>query len=140
MAEPLNSLLENFDANGPSTSGGMEEVEKHFGCVLPSDYKNFMATHDGGEGFIGSQYIILWRSAELIDFNRDYEVTMYAPGLLLFGSNGGGEAFAFDFRETEKMRVRIVPFIGMSLQDARLVADTFEGLLNDLAKSDGTLF
>jgi SMI1 / KNR4 family (SUKH-1) len=139
MAESLNALLENFDLNGPSVIGIIEGVEKHFGCVLPDEYKHFMGAHDGGEGFFGKQYVILWRTAELIDFNRDYEVTRYAPGLLLFGSSGGGEAFAFDIREEERMRVRMVPFIGMSLKDAKPIADTFKGFLIRLAKSDETL-
>jgi len=30
--------------------------------------------------------------------NEVYEVAKYAPGLILFGSDGGDEAFAFDFR------------------------------------------
>jgi hypothetical protein len=139
MASSISALLEKFDANGPSTTGIMDGVEAHFGCVLPVQYKRFMGTHDGGEGFIGKQYLILWKAAELIDFNRDYEAAKYAPGLLLFGSNGGGEAFAFDTREAESMKIRMVPFIGMSLQDGKLVADTFEDFLTCLAESNGIL-
>ena len=139
MADSFNALLEKFDANGPSATGIMDCVERHFGCLLPVQYKGFMGAHDGGEGFIGKQYLILWRAGELIDFNRDYEVAKYAPGLLLFGSNGGGEAFAFDTREAENMKIRMVPFIGMSLQDAKLIADTFEDFLMRLAESNGIL-
>jgi hypothetical protein len=139
MANSINALLEKFDANGPSPAEIMDGVEKQFGCALPVQYKSFMGTHDGGEGFIGRQYLILWRTVELIDFNRDYEAAKYAPGLLLFGSNGGGEAFAFDTRKAERMKIRMVPFIGMSLQDAKFIADTFEDFLVRLAESYGTL-
>jgi hypothetical protein len=137
MPNSINALLEKFDVNAPSASEVMYAAEKHFGCTMPLQYKSFMSIYDGGEGFIGKQYLILWRTAELIDFNRDYEVAKYAPGLVLFGSNGGGEAFAFD--TGEKMKIRMVPFIGMSLQDAKLIADTFDGFLIRLAESDGTL-
>lgn len=137
MANSFDALLEKFAANGPSSADLIEGVEKHFGCALPAHYKGFLSTHDGGEGFIGDQYLILWRAGELIDFNRDYEVAKYAPGLLLFGSNGGGEAFAFDTRQSEEMRIRMVPFIGMSLKDATPVANTFESFLTRLA--NGTL-
>ena len=139
MANWFDTFLEKFDANGPSSAEIMEAVEKHFGCALPGDYRDFISAHDGGEGFIGDQYLILWRVGELIDLNRDYEVAKYAPGLLLFGSNGGGEAFAFDTRQSEEMRIRMVPFIGMSLKDATHVADAFDGFLIRLAKSNGTL-
>ena len=63
----------------------------------------------------------------------------YAPGLVFFGSNGGGEAFAFDARVGEGMKIRMVPFVGMSLQDAKFIADTFQGFLFRLAESDGRL-
>lgn len=132
-------MLEQFDANGPSTDETMDAVEKHFGCLLPAQYKRFMSAYGGGEGFIGRQYVILWKTSELIEFNRDYEVAKYAPELLLFGSNGGGEAFAFDIRGTEGMKIRIVPFIGMSLRDAKLIAETFENFLTRLAESNGIL-
>jgi len=139
MAKPLMEILENFDSNDASSMEIMEDVERQFGLQFPSDYKTFMAARDGGEGFIGGQYLILWRVGELIEFNRDYEVEKYAPGLVFFGSNGGGEAFAFDARPKGNMGICMVPFIGMSLRDAKLVADTFEKFLTRLAESDGSL-
>lgn len=140
MAKSLSEILEKFDSNGLSPVENMENVEKHFGFPLPSDYKSFMSTHDGGEGFVREQYLILWRAGEIIEFNRDYEVEKYASGLVLFGSNGGGEAFAFDARAGENMKIRIVPFIGMNLADAKPVADSFENFLFRLAEHDGSLF
>lgn len=124
--------LEEFSSNDPGNSSNLGEVEKHFGCALPAQYRKFMHEQDGGEGFIGGQYLILWRAVELIEFNREYEVEKYAPGLMLFGSTGGGEAFAFDTRDN-LMRVVMIPFIGMSLGDVIFVADTFENFLSNLA-------
>jgi len=95
-------------------------------------YRRFMSEQDGGEGFVGGRYLILWRTSELVTFNREYEAWKYAPGLLLFGSNGGGEAFAFDTRDNS-MKVVMVPFIGMSLNDAKTVADSFDNFLSNLA-------
>ena len=138
MASSFDALLKKFNANGPASAELMEGVEKEFGCALPADYKAFMRTYDGGEGFIGDRYLILWRTRELIDFNRDYQAATYAPGLLLFGSDGGGEAFAFDTRQSEEMRIRLVPFTGMSLKNALPVAGTFDSFLTRLAKSNGS--
>jgi cell wall assembly regulator SMI1 len=139
MPKSLTEILEKFNSNGPSLVETMEAVEKDWGILLPLDYKNFMSTHDGGEGFVGEQYLILWRAGELLEFNRDYEVEKYSPGLVLFGSNGGGEAFAFDARPGENMRIRIVPFIGMSLGDAKYVAESFEKFLFRLGEHHGSL-
>jgi hypothetical protein len=44
--------------------------------------------------------------------NAGYGVSKFAPHLLLFGTDGGGEAYAFDTR-TEPWNVVEVPFIGM---------------------------
>jgi hypothetical protein len=47
---------------------------------------------NGGEGSVGDTYVILWRIEELIEMSKAYDVAEYAPGLFLFGSDGGGEA------------------------------------------------
>lgn len=125
-------MLERFDLHDPADPASLITAERHLGHVLPEQYRAFIIAHDGGEGFIGEQYLILWRARELAELNDAYEVARYAPGLLLFGSNGGGEAFAFDVRN-QLMKVVMVPFIGMSLADAIPVADSFDGLLSAMA-------
>lgn len=35
----------------------------------------------------------------MIWFNEEYQVRQYAPGVILFGSDGGGEAYGFDIYE-----------------------------------------
>ena len=56
------------------------------------------------------------------------DVDKLAPGLLLFGSDGGGEAFAFDARRVP-MRVVSVPFIGMALADAHELGSSFSAFI-----------
>jgi cell wall assembly regulator SMI1 len=75
----------------------------------------------------------LWRVEELRAFNNEYEVEKYAPGLLFFGSDGGGEGFAFDLR-TPQLTIVQVPFIGMSLTDAIPVASNFQEFLAAIAR------
>lgn len=89
---------------------------------------------NGGEGFIGEAYVILWRLEELMDMNIGYEVADYAPGMFLFGSDGGGEAFAFDIRSDTRPIVSI-PFLPMDVKLARAVAPDFNGFLEKLFKS-----
>ena len=48
---------------------------------------------NGGEGFVGRAYLILWPIEKLRELNDAYQVEQYAPGFLIFGSDGGGEAF-----------------------------------------------
>ena len=120
------------------TADTIADVERELGSKLPADYLAFMQEHDGGEGFVGANYLVLWRLTELVRFNREYEIPVYAPSLFAIGSNGGGEAFAFD-RTAEDLPIVVVPFIGMSDNDAIRIADHFELLFARL-RSTVSLF
>jgi len=99
---------------------------------LPSEYRDFLKFTNGGKGRIGSGgYAALWRVEDLCAFNTDYQVETYAPGLFVFGSDGGGEAFAFDLRT---LTIVQVPFIGMSLTAANFVASNFHEFLVAIAE------
>ena len=139
MGIPIDTVLADFTAAPPASENSLRAAEESLGRELPADYLAFLRQHDGGEGFIGKQYLILWKAEELAKFNEGYEVAKYAPGFLMFGSTGGGDGFAFDTRITP-YRVMQVPFIGMSLDDGFLVADSFTNLLERMKEIDGPLF
>ncbi len=126
-------LLVKFKGNPPAQTAAIQRFQCESGVRLPDSYMKFLREMNGGEGFIGNAYLMFWRLDELVELNKAYQVTVYAPGLLLFGSDGGGEAFAFDMRSDAKPIVT-VPFVGMDVKLARAVAPNFkmflEGLLN----------
>lgn len=139
MGDAMDKYLAKFVPNARAAGNGFGAIERHFGCVLPGQYKEFMAARDGGEGFVGDNYLVVWRIGELIEFNKDYQVAEFAPGLVLFGTDGGGEAFAFDTREGEGMQIRVVPQIGMEFRCAKAVARTFGEFIERLARPGGIL-
>lgn len=110
----------------------VEHLSAKLGIALPGDYLAFLRQHNGGEGFIGDNYIVFWKAEELADFNREYEIEIYAPGLFLFGSDGGGEGYGFDTQSRAMPIVRI-PFIGMERQHATPVAKDIADLFAKLA-------
>lgn len=116
----------------PADPDVVERLSSDLGVALPSDYLEFLREHNGGEGFLGENYIIFWKAEELSDFNREYEVESYAPGIFLFASSGGGEAYGFDTRSAGLPIVRI-PFIGMDRRYAEPVATDFPDLFTKLA-------
>ncbi len=67
---------------------------------------------------------MFWGSDEIPSYNLEYETNSYAPGLILFGSNGGGEAFAFDSSQGA-LTIGIVPFVGLSRLEYRPIAQSF---------------
>lgn len=129
----MNHLLKNWSLGAGMSEDAIRGTLATLKCSLPIDHVQFLCEHDGGEGFIGTNYLILWRAEELETFNREYEVELYAPGLLLFGSDGGGEGYAYDTRNAAMPVVR-VPFVGMDLRYATPVATGFTDLLTQLAK------
>lgn len=126
-------ILEGWQLNAGTTEEALRDAVVLLGHSLPPDYVQFLREHNGGEGFVGDNYLIVWKLEELSPFNREYEVDQYAPGLLLFGSNGGGEGYGFDTRSTDMPIVR-VPFIGMDLQYAMPAANSFSDLFVQLTK------
>jgi hypothetical protein len=94
---------------------------------LPTEYLAFLADSNGGEGEFAAEpgWFRMWRAEEVISLNSSYEVPVNVPGLIGFGSSGGGELLAFDTRHGEPYPVVAVPFIPMAAEEALLVAPSF---------------
>ena len=85
------------------------------------------------EGFVGKNYLMAWPTEDLIQFNKDYYVDVAAPELLLFGSSGGGETFAFDTRSSPPPIVAVPSIV--CLEDAIVIAPTFNSFRQHLYQS-----
>jgi hypothetical protein len=135
MTNSRNDLLfERFTGQPPVSRKKIEKVQQLLKFRLPRSYIEFLLTKNGGEGFIGRSFLVLWKIDELVPMNVAYRVAELAPGLFLFGSDGGDEAFGFDIR-SEPCVIVSVPFVGMALQLARPVASDFETFLLKLLSS-----
>jgi hypothetical protein len=132
MVQSTAYTLTDGQLDPAATPRIVDELSSRLGAALPQDYLDFLRRHNGGEGFIGDNYIVFWKAEELADFNREYEVEQYAPGILLFGSDGGGEGYGFDTQSAAMPIVR-VPFIGMERRYATFIARDFPDLFAKLA-------
>ena len=94
----------------------------------------FLRKSNGAEGFLGQNYLQLWKAEELKECNDGYEVQRFAPALLLIGSDGGGEAYGFDVRGNP-WKVVQVPFT--DLGDPRYTADQGRNFTEFLQKMAG---
>lgn len=88
----------------------------------------FLREANGGEGWIADRYLVLFRIEDLDALNQAYEVAELAPGFLLIGSNGMGEAVGFDLRDGAEAIVRL-PFVGMNWGYASSAGASFDGFL-----------
>lgn len=115
------------------TRKDIDRIESEVGFSLPEDYKHFLMTVNGCEGtFNGKNYAILWCGNDLAKYNKEYQVSEFIEGMLFIGSNGGGEAFAFD--GLNNMSVVRVPFIGMERDLSEPVAANFADFITFLCE------
>ena len=135
----MNDQFEKLFGNFIKKSGAARQDVLHICARLnlkpQSDYLNVLEFTNGGEGFLQQSYFRLYSCEDLISLNEAYQVHNFAPGLLLFGSNGGGEAFGFDTRHNPPEIVRI-PFIPMDFEYAQPLGKSFLGFLQALAERD----
>jgi hypothetical protein len=101
--------------------------------TFPSQYVDFMRATNGAEGLVGSHYLALLPVEERGIHNEELNVGELAPGLIIFADNGAGTAYAFD-TGLEGYPIVSVPYVGLSREEARLVAPTFVGFLVALSK------
>ena len=128
----MQHLLEELDCRPPATNAAIADCEKCLGMQLPTEYADFLRATNGADGFLGKvAYVMLWAVDELVPLNQEYEVKQYVPGLLLFGSDGAGEAFGFDTRVSPWQIVQ-VPFVGMEWAVARPLGTSFIEFLEQL--------
>jgi hypothetical protein len=91
---------------------------------LPTDYVEAARTFGGREGFLGQQYLRLYRLSELAELNALYEFSTYNPALLVFASDGYGEVFAFDRLSWKVLKVPVIPF-PVPGEEVDVVAENF---------------
>lgn len=134
--KPMNKNTKNFfaaeDLEPPATEEKVKEAEAKLGIVFPAEYKEFMLESNGAEGDIGeNSYLAIWNIEEIVELNEAYNVNRFTPGLVYFGSDGGGMAYAFDNRSKEKPIVTF-PFDSIHIEDAELCGHTFNEFLQYL--------
>jgi hypothetical protein len=133
MIDRMHKSLAGLKRLSAASDELLAESENTLHKKLPADYVQFLKFANGGEGYVGSGvYLVLWSAQDLSRLNELYEVQENAPGLVIFGSDGGGEAFGFDTR-TIPWTIVQVPFVGMSWEQADPLAHGFSEFIDRLS-------
>jgi hypothetical protein len=106
--EPFEHLLASLQRKEPASDLAIASFERAFGRRLPDDYRAFLRLANGAEGFVGD-YVAFYDLEHVLERHRMADESEY----LVFGSDGGGEAFAFDYNDAPPSVV-LMPFIGAS--------------------------
>jgi hypothetical protein len=98
-------------------------AEAALGIRFPQDYRTFMQQHTGIEADYGGSYLVLYAVEDLAEVNSGYGAGEHA-GLVLIGSDGGGEGVAYDFRQPQPP-LFLVNFVSIGWDEAVRQAESF---------------
>jgi hypothetical protein len=105
----VTTTPDSFSVVGPTTEASLRTAEALIRFELPGDLRDFLLRSGGGEGWIGEGYVAIYSPQHLVEAHDGYHVDEFFPGLVLIGSDGGGEAFAI---ERDSGRYVMTPFVG----------------------------
>ena len=123
-------IIDRFERNPPAREPELSALISRLPFDPPPGYVEFLRESDGAEGMLGESYLAIWSSSQLLKRNEEYGVAEFAPHLFLFGSDGGGEAYAFDTRANPIAIVR-VPFVGFD--EETMLAHSFGEFMEHLS-------
>jgi hypothetical protein len=89
-------FFEHFIKTPPLSASTVVRLVSQLRRPIPSGFSEMYCAHNGADGFARDSYVRIYPLDHLGDLNRSFQTARFAPGLTIFGSNGGGEALAFD--------------------------------------------
>ncbi|PMB03038.1 SMI1/KNR4 family protein [Fischerella thermalis CCMEE 5273] len=131
-----NKIIKGLDLKTPARREEIIEAEKCLGIRFPKEYVDFMLLSNGAEGPVGNHaYLRIWPVEELMPANEGYSVEEFIPGIILFGSDGSGEAYGFDSRDNEEISIISIPFMDMDFDEMEKISNSFKDFLKYLYQS-----
>ncbi|HEX4737753.1 MAG TPA: SMI1/KNR4 family protein [Allosphingosinicella sp.] len=106
---------------------------------LPESYFALLSFSNGGEGPLPVQplWLCLYPAEEVIEIEQAGTFREFFPGLFVIGGNGGGEAVAFDLRESEPYPIVAFDETNIDLPESvRQIAESFDGALKLIGRSE----
>lgn len=124
--------MKDMELGKPTSEDAFNKLEKDLQTALPGEYRQFMVEHNGAEGAIGERnYLVIWPIEEIFELNEAYGVSEFTPGLIYFGSDGGGIAYAFDKRVIPFNIVKF-PFDTIHIEDSQYIANSFSEFIKKM--------
>lgn len=128
---PVSAAFPALLSRGGASSEDIDAAEVSLSVPLPSELREFVQRADAAEGFVGDSYLAMWPIASIADLNTKARVAQYAPDLILFATDGGGEGYGF---ERQGGAIVNVPMIGMGRVARTPAGDSFNGFLRWLVE------
>lgn len=109
--------------NPPATDEQISELENQLSIELPTDYKDFLKFTNGFAGTI-NEFVVDFDPVDTIYQSTQDTCAEFFPWAIYIGTNGGGEMFIIDKRQTP-YQFGLLPNIADE-NDFLPLGDTFE--------------
>jgi hypothetical protein len=124
------ALLGRCQLGSPPDAATPPGILKSLPIQLPPDYASFVAACDGAEGWVGTQYLQLYRAADLLPLHAAGRVADFLPGVIMIGGDGGGTGYGI--RDSGEFLA--TPLIGMGLEPTEKMGWSFVEFLEELMR------
>jgi hypothetical protein len=98
----------------------IRQAEGELDVSFPEDYINFIIKSNGATGDVGGSYLQLWPIEDVLSRNTALGVAEYAQSLVLFGSDGGGLAYGFNYQSTP-MTIVGVDYVSIGVDEDTVI-------------------
>jgi SMI1 / KNR4 family protein len=96
MKDIVNKIASLLNNNHGVDSKDITVIEERLNASFPQDYITLLKRSNGGEGYVGENYISLWKVEDLPALNEDYQIQKYLSEKFLgIGTDGGGICYGF---------------------------------------------
>jgi len=121
--------------DGGATESTIEAAENRLRQRFPDDYRTFLTSDNGLEKWFGDVYLSLYTIEQVVELNEIHDHLAYQPELVHIGSDGGGEAIAFDFRH-DPPTVILVNLVSTDWSEAILQAESFTEFMDQRRRGE----
>lgn len=123
------------DVDAGATESMIEAAENRLHQRFPDDYRTFLKSENGLDDWFGDVYISLYKIEQVVELNEIHGHLAFQPELIHIGSDGGGEAIAFDFRQ-DPPTVILVNLVSSDWSEAMLQAQSFTEFMDQRRRGE----
>ena len=136
----MKNIIKNLERIGWNSNKGTNLndigiVEKQLHIAFPEDYLEFLKWSNGGEGYIGKNYVSLWKVEDLEVLNREYQIQTYlSKGYLGIGTDGGGICYGFCLEK--QFAIFKCPLGDLDINEITIVANSIKDFFGSALGSE----
>jgi len=124
-----------WNSNKETNLNDIGIVEEQLHIVFPEDYLEFLKWSNGGEGYIGKNYVSLWKVEDLEVLNREYQIQTYlSKGYLGIGTDGGGICYGFCLEK--QFAIFKCPLGDLDINEITIVANSIKDFFGNALVSE----